>query len=76
MQELLVIHARQQEYVELRYNELLHLTRDAIALILACPVQAPVPVPWLHRRDALIQAIRRFLDVDNGKEDPHATAAE
>ncbi len=72
MQALLVMHARQQEYVEQRYNELLHLTRDAIALILVCPVQRPMPACWIQQRDALVQRVRCFLDGDKEKEETHA----
>ena len=61
LRNALIAHATAQEYVEMRYNELLYLTRDAIALILACPVETPLPATWIQQRDALLQHITRFL---------------
>ncbi len=61
LRNALIAHAAAQEYVERRYNELLYLTRDAITLILACPVETPLPAAWIQQRNILMQHIARFL---------------
>ncbi len=68
LRNALIVHAAAQEYVEMRCNELLYLTRDAITLILACPVGTPLPAAWIQQRDTLMQRITRFIDTDTGRE--------
>ncbi len=71
LRNALIVHLAAQEAVEQRTNELLRLTRDALALLLACPAQTSPPAFWMQRRDTLMEHLRHLLDVDTATQKGH-----
>ncbi len=71
LRNALIVHLAAQETVEQRFNELLRLTRDALALLLACPIETPPPAIWIQRRDTLMQHLACFLDEGAQRQKGH-----
>ena len=67
LQKVLVRYAKNQAYLEDKYDELLSITHDGIELLKRLEVGSMIDEAWIIERDTLInKAITFIADVEEG----------